>query len=65
MVGALNEAYNFFYNWLFSGAPVTAFSEFAVPITMFVSLFFVCAMAYFAFKLVTGLVRLIYYMFER
>lgn len=63
-MGALNECYNFFYNWLFAGSPVTVFTEYASSIAMFISLFFLCAMVFFAFKLVTGIIRLVYYMFE-
>lgn len=63
-MGALNEAYNFFYNWLWGSAPVTALTAYAESITIFIALFFVCAMTFFAFKLVTGLIKLVYYVFE-
>ena len=64
MMGALNEAYNFLFEWLFGSAVATPFVPYAEAITMFIALFFICAMMYFAFKLVTGLVRLVYYLFE-
>lgn len=63
-MGALNEAYNFLYTWLWSTAPVSAFSPYAESITIFIALFFVCAMMWFAYRLVTGIIRLVYYMFE-
>lgn len=63
-MGALNEAYNFLYSWLWGNGAVTALAPYAESITMFIALFFVCAMMFFAFKLVTGLIRLVYYLFE-
>ena len=63
-MGAFNEAYNFLYQWLFGSAPVSAIVTYAEPITLFLSLFFICAMMFFAFKLVTGLIKLVYYLFE-
>lgn len=65
MEGILNTAYLFFYEWLFGVVePVTALVPYAESITMFIALFTVCFGAYFMFRLVTSLVKLVFYMFE-
>ena len=64
MLGALNEAYNFLYSWLFGSEAVSALQPYAEGITMFIALSFVILMMVFVFKLVTGLIRLVYYFFE-
>ena len=63
-MGALNEAYAFLYSWLFSSEPVAVFAPYAQEIAMFLTLFFVVAMMVFAFILVTGLIKLVFYMFR-
>ena len=64
-MGAFNEAYTFLFQWLFGSEPVSAVLPFAEGITLFIALFFICAMMFFAFKLVTGLIRLVYYLFDK
>lgn len=63
--GALTYAYEFFYHWLWGDTVPTAFAPYADSITVFMALFFVSAMCWFAFKLVTGVIRLVYYLFEK
>ena len=64
VVGVLNMAYEFFYTWLWGESPNVTFAPYADSITLFIALFFVVLMAYFAFRLVTGLIKLIYYLFD-
>lgn len=64
MSGVLNYVFNFFYEWLFGSAPVTYLNPYADLIAFAFSLVMVCVVVWFAFKLVTGLVKLIYYMIE-
>lgn len=63
-MGVLNEAFNFLHSWLWGSAPVTAFAPYAESITIFVSLAIVLAMMFFCFKLVTSIIRIVYYMFR-
>lgn len=62
-MGALNEAYNFLYTWLWGSGALEAFEPYAECITIWFAVIIVGAMVFFLFMLVTSLVKLIYYMF--
>ena len=64
-MGALNEAFNFFHNWLWGTAPISAFAPYAESITIFISLFLVCGMLWFCFRLVTSVIRIVFDFFRR
>ena len=64
-MGVLNEAYTFFYEWLFGSAALTPLAPFAEAITIVIATVLVCVCLWFVFKLVTSLIRIVYNFFER
>lgn len=65
MLGVLNEAYSFFYEWLFGTTPLAALTPYAETISILMAIFVVTVCVWFTFKLVTSIIRIVYNFFER
>lgn len=60
MNGIFNYIYNFFYEWLFGTGAISTLAPYAEAVTLFLSLFTITLVVFFAYKLIKHLFNMLF-----